>query len=41
MKNLDSSNSFYLVFNSLDAYIEKSDKNKYLTFALTEKMREP
>ena len=25
-KNLDSANSFYLVFNNLDAYIEKSGK---------------
>ena len=36
-KNLDSANSFYLVFNNLDAYIEKSGKNKYLIFASTDK----
>ena len=38
-KNLDSSNSLYLVFNNLDAYIEKSDKNKYLIFTSTDKNR--
>ena len=36
-KNLDSSNSLYLVFNNLDAYIENSGKNKYLIFASTDK----
>ena len=36
-KNLNSLNSLYLVFNNLDAYIEKSDENKYLIFASTEK----
>ena len=34
MKNLNGSNSLYLVFNNLDAYIEKSGGNK-LTFAST------
>ena len=34
---MNSLNSFYLVFNNLDAYIEKSGKNRYLIFALTEK----
>ena len=35
IKNLDSSNSLYLIFNDLDAYIEKSGENKYLIFAST------
>ena len=39
IKNLNSLNSLYLVFNNLDAYIEKSDENKYLSFASTEKNR--
>ena len=38
-KNLDSSNSLYLVFNNLDAYIEKSGENKYLIFTSTDKNR--
>ena len=37
IKNLNGSNSFYLVFNNLDAYIEKSGENKYLIFASTNK----
>ena len=37
IKNLNGSNSLYLVFNNLDAYIEKSGKNKYLIFASTNK----
>ena len=36
-KNLDSSNSLYLVFNNLDAYIEKSGEYKYLIFVSTNK----
>ena len=36
-KNLDSSNSLYLVFNNLDEYIEKSGENKYLIFTSTDK----
>ena len=36
-KNLNSFNSLYLVFNNLDAYIEKSGKNKYLIFTSTDK----
>ena len=36
-KNLNCSNSLYLVFNNLDAYIEKSGENKYLIFASREK----
>ena len=37
IKNLNSLNSLYLVFNNLDAYIEKSGENRYLIFASTEK----
>ena len=37
IKNLSGSNSLYLVFNSLDAYIEKSGENIYLIFASTDK----
>ena len=37
IKNLNSLNSLYLVFNNLDAYIEKSGETKYLIFASTEK----
>ena len=37
IKNLNGSNSFYLVFNNLDVYIEKSGENKYLIFASTDK----
>ena len=37
IKDLDISNSLYLAFNNLDAYIEKSGENKYLIFASTEK----
>ena len=37
IKNLNGSNSLYLVFNNLDAYIEKSGENKYLIFASTDK----
>ena len=36
IKNLNSSNSLYLVFNILDAYIEKMGENKYLIFASTD-----
>ena len=36
-KNLDSLNFLYFAFNNLDAYIEKSDENKYLIFAVTDK----
>ena len=39
VKNLNSLHSIYLVFNKLYAYIEKSDENKYLIFASTEKNR--
>ena len=37
IKNFNSLNSLYLVFNNLDAYIENSNENKYLIFASTEK----
>ena len=37
IKNLNSLNSLYLVFDNLDAYIEKSGENRYLIFASTEK----
>ena len=39
-ENIDSANSLYVSFNSVDGYIErnssdeKSDENKYLIFAL-------
>ena len=36
IKDLNNSDSFYLVFNNLKAYIEKSGENKYLAFALTD-----
>ena len=37
IKILNSLNSLYLVFDNLDAYIEKSGVNRYLIFASTEK----
>ena len=37
IKNLNSLNTLYLVFNNLDAYIEESGGNRYLIFASTEK----
>ena len=37
IKNLNGSNSLYLFFNNLDAYIEKSGENKCLIFASTDK----
>ena len=37
IKNLNGSNSLCLVFNNLDACIEKSGENKYLIFASTDK----
>ena len=44
-KNLYGSNSLYLVFNNVDAYIEcnsteEKKENKYLIFASTDKNRE-
>ena len=37
IKNLNSLDSLYLIFNDLDEYIEKSGKNRYLIFASTQK----
>ena len=37
IKNLN--NTLYLVFNNLDAYIEKSGENSYLIFTSTEKIQ--
>ena len=37
IKKLNSLNSLYLVFNNLDAYIEKSGENRYLILTSTEK----
>ena len=37
IKNLNSLGSLHLVFNNLDAYIQKNVENRYLIFALTEK----
>ena len=37
IKNWSSLNYLYLVFNNLDAYIEKSAENKFLIFSSTEK----
>ena len=37
IKNLNSLNTLYLVFNNLDAYIEESGENRYLIFTSTEK----
>ena len=37
IKNLNSLNTLYLVFNNLDAYIKESGENRYLIFASTEK----
>ena len=37
IKNLNGSNSVYIVFNDLNAYTEKSGKNKSLIFASTNK----
>ena len=39
VKNLNSLNSLFLVFNNLDAFIENSGENRYLIFASTEKSK--
>ena len=39
IKNLNRSNSLYLVSNNLDAYIEKSGENKYLILVSKDKNR--
>ena len=40
IKNFDSVNSLYLIFNNVDAYIEKHNEDKYLIFASTDKNKE-
>ena len=45
LKNFDSANSLYLIFNNVDAYIEYNpteddSKTKYLVFASADKNRE-
>ena len=35
IKDFNSSNSFYLFFNNLDAYIQKDGEDKYLVIAKT------
>ena len=37
IKNLNGLNTLYLVFNNLDVYFKKSDVDKYLFIASTEK----
>ena len=37
IKNLNSLNTLYFVFNNLDAYFEKSGENRYFIFASTKK----
>ena len=37
IKNLNSLNSLYIVFNNLDTYTEKSGENRYLIFPSTDK----
>ena len=39
-KIFDRKNFLYLVFNKVDAYIEKYNGNKYLSFACTHKKKE-
>ena len=39
-ETIDSENSFYLIFNDVDGYIEESNGNKYLIFASTHKNKE-
>ena len=40
IKNFDSVNSLHLIFNNVDAYIEKDNEDKYLVFASTDKNKE-
>ena len=40
IKKFDSANSLYLIFNNVDAYIEKDNEEKYLIFASTDKKKE-
>ena len=39
IKDLNTSDTLYLVFNNLGAYIEKSGEDKYLISASTDKNR--
>ena len=44
-ENIDSANSFYLIFNNIDGYIKRnstkeSNENKYLIFASTDKNKD-
>ena len=39
-KNFDNKKSLYLVFNNVEAYIEKYNEDKNLVFALTDKNKE-
>ena len=40
IKNFDGANSLYLIFNSVDAYTEKDNEDKYLIFASTDKNKQ-
>ena len=40
IKNVDSANSLYLIFNNVDAYIKKDNEDKYFIFAPTDKNKE-
>ena len=40
IKNFDSANSLYLIFDNVDAYIEKDNVDKYLIFASTDENKE-
>ena len=40
IKDIDYGNPLYLIFNKVDGYIDKSNWNKYLTFASTDKDKE-
>ena len=40
MKSLDNEHFLYLVFNNVDAYIEKINEDKYFIFASTNKNKE-
>ena len=37
IQNVNSLNTLYLVFNNLDAYIEKGGENRYLIFCFNRK----
>ena len=38
--NIDSENPLCLIFNSVDGYIEKSNRDKYFVFASTDKNKD-